>query len=71
MNMPCRTVANEDLDIHISDSDDSLNMFVINLNVSLDELDLEIAPFVDAIAGNQVLLLVCLHGNSSFSCGSS
>jgi len=46
------------LDIRIPDNDDSLNTFVINLNVSLDKLDLEIVPFVDGLTGNQVYILV-------------
>jgi hypothetical protein len=54
------------LDIRIPDNDDSLNTFVINLNVSLDKLDLEIVPFVDGFTGNQVYILVRLHGNASF-----
>ena len=53
-----RAAAKEDLDIRIPDNDDSLNTFVVNLNVSLDKLDLEVVPFVDGLTGNQVYILV-------------
>ena len=42
--------------IRISDNVDSLNTFVINLNVSLDKLDLEIVPFVGGLTGKQVYI---------------
>ena len=61
----CRAGAKEDLDIRIPDNDDSLNTFVVNLNVSLDRLDLEIVPFVDGLTGNQVYILVRLRGHAS------
>lgn len=64
----CRAAAKEDLDIRIPDNDDSLNTFVVNLNVSLDRLDLEIVPFVDGLTGNQVYILVRLCGHASFLC---
>ena len=37
------------------DSGDSLNMFVVNLNLSLDKLDLEIVPFVNGRTGGPSL----------------
>ena len=40
------------------DSDDSLNTFVVNLDLSLDKLDLEIVPFVNGRTGDQVYILV-------------
>ncbi|KAF9780554.1 Nse1 non-SMC component of SMC5-6 complex-domain-containing protein [Thelephora terrestris] len=55
--------AKEDLDIHIPDNDDSLNTFVINLNASLDKLDLEIVPFVDGLTGSQVYVLANRKGD--------
>jgi len=58
--------ANEDLDVQIPDNDDSLNTFVINLNVSLDKLDLDIVPFVDGFTGNQVYILVRPRSHPSF-----
>ncbi|KAF9647607.1 hypothetical protein BDM02DRAFT_3097856 [Thelephora ganbajun] len=55
--------AKEDLDIRIPDNDDSVNTFVINLNASLDKLDLEIVPFVDGLTGNQVYVLANRKGD--------
>ena len=49
------------MDIRIPDNDDSLNTFVANLNTTLDKLDLEVVPFVDAPTGNQVYILVRSH----------
>ena len=64
-----RAVANEELDIQIPDTDDSLNKFVGDLNSSLDKLDLEIVPFVDGLTGNQVYILVrSRRHHVSFSC---
>jgi len=65
-DISCPAAANEGLDIRIPDNDDSLNTFVINLNVSLDKLDLDIVPFVDGLTGNQVCILVRPRSNSSF-----
>lgn len=50
------------MDIRIPDNEDSLNTFVINLNVALDKLDLEVVPFVDGLTGNQVYILVRSRG---------
>lgn len=54
------------MDIRIPDNDDSLNTFVVNLNVSLDKLDLEIIAFVDGLTGSQVYVLVRWHDRPSF-----
>ena len=40
------------------DSDYSLNMLVVDLNLSLDKLNLEIVLFVDGLTGDQVYVLV-------------
>lgn len=52
------SAANEELDIRIPDNDESLSTFIVNINESLDKLDLEIVSFVDGLTGDPVYVFV-------------